>query len=384
MAVFKVKNMKYATKGKPEEDVKYRTWGFREWYIDLGGNRKQYMSKKYATKAEADDARSEWLRSKTKGAIKKDMRFKELYVEFKAYKGGMVKTTTFQTYKDREQHLKVLDEIKLSDFTIANFEMWKKTLDDTEMATITKNGIYKYLKAILNYGMKFHNLDISDTYRKMEGFSDPNAIEKEMDFYTPEEFKHFISFETELRYICLFETLYYCALRNGEMRGVTWEDIDFNKRTIRINKQVPTWYSRTNFQRELHLTSPKSKSGNRMLPLPKVLLGHLKEYYEVVSKYHNFKKDWFVFGDALPIVADHPANRQRELCKLADLKVIRIHDFRHSCASLLINRGANVTIVAKYLGHSKIEETLRTYTHMFESALNEVVNNIDALVEQTG
>ncbi len=61
------------------------------------------------------------------------------------------------------------------------------------------------------------------------------------------------------------------------------------------------------------------------------------------------------------------------------VKDIRIHVFRHSCASLLVNNGANITVVAKYLGHTKIEETLNTYTHLFNSALNEVVDLIDKL-----
>ena len=66
----------------------------------------------------------------------------------------------------------------------------------------------------------------------------------------------------------------------------------------------------------------------------------------------------------------------------AGLKRIRIHDFRHSCASLLINNGANVTLVAKYLGHTKIEETLNTYSHMFSTALDSVVSVIDSLEEK--
>ncbi|MGN1311874.1 MAG: tyrosine-type recombinase/integrase [Bacilli bacterium] len=56
-----------------------------------------------------------------------------------------------------------------------------------------------------------------------------------------------------------------------------------------------------------------------------------------------------------------------------DLKKIRIHNFRHSCASLLINNGANVTLVAKYLGHAKIKEKLNTYSHMFSTTLDSIV-----------
>ena len=58
---------------------------------------------------------------------------------------------------------------------------------------------------------------------------------------------------------------------------------------------------------------------------------------------------------------------------------IRIHDFRNSCASLIVNNKTNITVVTKYLGYTKIEENLNTYTHLFNSALNEVVDLIDKL-----
>lgn len=65
--------------------------------------------------------------------------------------------------------------------------------------------------------------------------------------------------------------------------------------------------------------------------------------------------------------------------ELAGLKHIRIHDFRHSCASLLINSSASVTMAAKYLGHTKIEETLNTYSHLFQCVLDGVINIINDL-----
>ena len=71
--------------------------------------------------------------------------------------------------------------------------------------------------------------------------------------------------------------------------------------------------------------------------------------------------------------------RRTKLATLVDLKIIMIHDFRHSYASLLINNSANITLVAKYFGHTKIEETLNTYSHMFSTALDSVVSVIDSL-----
>ena len=64
---------------------------------------------------------------------------------------------------------------------------------------------------------------------------------------------------------------------------------------------------------------------------------------------------------------------------MARVKDIRIHDFIHSCASLLINQGSNIQVVAQYLGHTKIEETLKTYSHLFISTLDQVISVIDKL-----
>lgn len=70
-------------------------------------------------------------------------------------------------------------------------------------------------------------------------------------------------------------------------------------------------------------------------------------------------------------------------CKLAGVKQIRLHDFRHSCASLLINNGADITLIAKYLKHTKIDETLNTYSHMFSNKLNNIIGLIDNLNKES-
>lgn len=87
-------------------------------------------------------------------------------------------------------------------------------------------------------------------------------------------------------------------------------------------------------------------------------------------------------SDAKPIAGSNIYLRRTKLANLAGLKVIRIHNFRHSCASLLINNGANVTLVAKYLGRTKIEKALNTYSHMFSTALDSIVSVIDSLKEK--
>ena len=105
----------------------------------------------------------------------------------------------------------------------------------------------------------------------------------------------------------------------------------------------------------------------------------LKKLKEECKKYYDFEDGWFVFGDISPIHPHTLALRKNFNAIKVGVKQIRIHDFRHSCCSLLINNGANITMVAKYLGHTKVDETLNTYSHMFHNKLDDLVNTINEL-----
>ena len=204
---------------------------------------------------------------------------------------------------------------------------------------------------------------------------DPNERRKEMSYYNYEKFKKVISYEDDLRWKCGFEIFYYCGLHKSELKGLTWKDIYFDKKVLSVNKQITQLNNRTMFE----FSDTKTKD-SRIVPITKVLLNDLKMLYEQSKKeYYNFNYDFFVVSDARPIADSTIYDRKNKLAEDANLKSIRLHDFRHSCASLLINNGANVTLVAKFLGHTKIEETLNTDSHMFSTALDNVVSIIDSL-----
>ena len=93
----------------------------------------------------------------------------------------------------------------------------------------------------------------------------------------------------------------------------------------------------------------------------------------------GFNDSYFVIGDIAPQISSTITARKNRKCEIAGVKQIRIHDFRHSCAFLLIYKGANIITVSKFLGHTKIDETLNTYSHMFKNKLNDIVNTINKL-----
>lgn len=352
-----------------------RKWNFHVRYKDLDGKTRQYQSKLYKTKPEAQEAERIFLLELDKYRPDNNMTFRDLYLAFYKYQEDKVKETTLHTYKDRMRYMALLDNIKVKDFNLQHYEMWRKKILEYNLSNRTRNYIYKFLKTIMNFGTKWYGLNFSQIYPKMTNFTNPNEIKKEMEFWTYEEFNKFIMVEEDLTFKCLFKTLYFCGLRKGEARALNWNDVDFTNKTIKINKGLS---DNVNGKKYI-ITSPKTLTSNRTLPIPKELLSDLKELKCKVMEYTNYNEDWFVFGNAIPLGDDVIRRRKNNNCKKAEVKEIRIHDFRHSCASLLINSGADITLVAKFLGHSKIDETLNTYSHMFKNKLNNIIGIIDNL-----
>jgi len=353
-----------------------RCWFFKMRYIGVDGIATQKHSKKYSTKKEAETAEFSFKMKLHNNENMSNITFEEMMNLFIDYKKDKVKETTYYNYGNKKLYLEPLYKIKLKDFNIQHFENWRQNINNTHLSTKYKNDILKFLKSILNYASVWYEFNFNKVYSKMVNFTNPNEVEKEMMYFTYEQFKQFLSVEDNLKFRVIFEILYYCGLRRGELRGLTWSNIDFNHNTLSVKKQIT---DRSGTVKNFCFSTPKTKSSIRTLPLNKVLLEDIKKLKEEDSKLHGFNNNYFVAGDAFPISSNALADRKNRNCDLAGVPQIRIHDFRHSCASLLINSGANVTVVAKYLGHTKIEETLNTYTHLFSTALNEVVNVIDQL-----
>lgn len=359
---------------KPKEQTKDgRKWMFQVYYKGLDGINKKYRSKKFMTKKEAQEAERQFVLTLDQSINHRDMTFKDLYLAFYEYQSDKVRETTIKTYRDRIKYLELFDKIKLRELNINHFELWKKEINKLPLVTSYKNDLFKFVKAILNFGTRWYDFNFAPVYNKMTNFTNPNELKKEMEFFTIDEFQKFISVEDDIVFKPLFETLYYMGLRKGELRGLQWKDIDFYNKMMKIHKQIPSIYSMNNYR----LSPLKTQNSNRDLPINDLLINDLKKLYNCQKEYKNFSQEWFVFGNETPIPKDAIRTRKNKNCKLAGVKQIRVHDFRHSCASFLINYGASITLVAKYLGHTKIDETLNTYSHMYQNKLEDIVKLIN-------
>ena len=288
-----------------------------------------------------------------------------------------MKPTGYDKLVTTNNHISAnLGNVKVEKMTKQQYELFRHYLDETNFSVSYKNKINRQLKALIKYANDKYDI-INTVPNKYPSFKDPNAPIREMDFYTLDEFKQFISVVDDPRFYALFITLFYMGFRIGEANALTWRDIDFNNREISITKTIHT--KKADSKGNYLITTPKTKSSVRTLPMPQIVFKALSALYDYYFAFPGFSPLWACFGGLKAFPESSINHAKHKYAKLAGIREIRLHDFRHSCASLLINHGANITLVSKYLGHSDIKMTLNTYSHFYKSKLEELVSTIDSL-----
>lgn len=240
----------------------------------------------------------------------------------------------------------------------------------TCLMTEQENGIISVnnqLAAIFNYATKYYDLPKNPC--NQAGTIGKGKAE-EMKFWTQEEFERFLDCvkDKPVSYYG-FLTLYWTGCRIGELLALTLEDFNAEEKTLRINKS----YQRINGKDVI--TPPKTEKGKRIITLPDYLVEELKEY---VSKLYGIMPEDRLFMTTKAYF-EHEMTRGTEL---SGVKRIRIHDIRHSHASLLISKlGMQPNLVADRLGHEKIQTTLSTYSHLYPDQARKLADELDKLIE---
>lgn len=355
-----------------------RSWVFIQYSKGLDGKRHQYQSQAYMTEEEAIQAEKTYLNKYKDVEVNPHMTFKEAYTIYYDYQKNKIKDSTLKTYRDRIKYMGLLDNVELVNLNWDLYQKWRAQMNKTNLCDRYKTDIQKFIKQVINFAEKQWDFNLRKFYNKLEPFKTPGALKKEMDFYEPEEFFKFISVVDDLRYKCFFELLYYCGLRRSEARGLQWKHIDFINKTLTVSQQVLN-PSNSNASTEWYISSTKTEASNRTIPIATTLLNDLAELKKSNERIAKFKQTWFVLGDDVPMATGRMYFYRDKYAEKAGVRRIRLHDFRHSCASALISGSAPITAVSNFLGHFETTETLETYTHMFKKDLANVPKFFDTL-----
>lgn len=284
--------------------------------------------------------------------------------------------------------LETLGQTHVKKLTAPVLQNWKnqieevRTTQDKPLSLRYKQNIYSIFRAVLNWGVKMDYLS-QNVLVKVGNFKSGIVTEKRnVDFYTAEEYKLFSTAAKEEAikgntlhgwdYYVFFAIAFYTGLRKGEIHALKWSDANDN--ILSVSRSITQ--KMKGADRE---TPPKNRSSIRTLQMPMPLIEILNEHKMRYKSFRGFSEDFRICGGTRSLRDTSVENKNQLFAKLAGLKKIRIHDFRHSHVSLLANEGINIQEIARRLGHSDIEMTWNTYSHLYpreEERAVEILNKI--------
>lgn len=209
----------------------------------------------------------------------------------------------------------------------------------------------------------------------------PRTENKEMPVWSTDQINTFLHFTKGKKRYCAYAIALFTGMRQGEILGLRWKDVDFNKKVISVNQTL------VNYGKNIK-HGAKTKSGVRTISIPNqlidILIDQRQSYEKLKEKLGNdfIDLDLVIFNERNGKFI-FPGNLTKSYMrdvKAAGLPHIPFHSMRHSHATMLIQKNVNVKLISERLGHSKIGITLDTYSHVTPNMQQEVASQIDELI----
>jgi integrase len=291
-----------------------------------------------------------------------------------------VKPTTYQNTKNYlnaiiEHHFK---DIRIESVSVA---MMQKIVIDLSKKYVAYLSQLSIINRVFKYAV---HLDIIQT-NPVDRIIRPKQQKsrKEKIALTKEELKQFLTLAKKDARPVLYtawHTLAYTGLRRGELLGLEWSDIDFENKTISINKTLVT------VNGSLYTQSPKTKRSTRTISLDDATIQVLKNW-KLEQKKQFFKngvksKD-IVITNIKGSYLDFAYFREelKKFLSTHNLKRFSVHSLRHTHASLLFEAGIEPKTISDRLGHSNIQTTLNMYTHLNDKQRSDVADRLLKFLE---
>lgn len=294
------------------------------------------------------------------------------YIRFAETKG---KPQSVRSIRSRINNyiLPYFKDFNIEDITPFIYLDWQNEINKKGFSYKYKKTLHYTMVSIYNFANKFYFYE-DNIASKVGNFSNSYDIPKEIDIWTNEEFNQFIKYVDEPIYKALFTFMFYTGCRLGECLALTFNDLNDN--IININKTI----SKEFINGKRQITTPKTKKSIRKIHIDNLLkieLNNLQEHY--ITNFGYFKNNFYIFGGIKPLAPTTIERKKNNYCSIANIKQIRLHDFRHSHASLLLSNKIPITAISNRLGHSDINITLSTYIHLIPNDEKRVLATLNSL-----
>lgn len=296
--------------------------------------------------------------------------FLDVYNDYLLYARKKQKNQSFASLKYKFD-LHILPYFKdkiLEDITSKDIIAWEDYILSLNFSNNQNRNLYYLLSGFFEYCRIFYEFDkkiISNV-----GCFKKKYEEDKHDFYTIDEFKTFIKYVDDEVYKQFFNLMFYTGVRPGEAMALHFKDL--NNGYINISKTI-------NSHGKREIGTPKTYSSNRKVAIDKQLEMDLYSLKMIYEKDYPFTNDLFIFGGIKPLSPTTINRRKQKACKLANIRPITLHQFRHSHATLLLQRGIMINEVSKRLGHSKVSTTLDVYSHTDLTQEKRVINTLNSI-----
>lgn len=348
------------------KDPKTGKWYSKFRYTDWTGKRVQKKRTGFTRKSDAQAWENEFL---AQASLSCDMSFRSLVELYSADMQIRLKASTWET-KDhiiRTKLLPVFGGMAVNEITPITVRNWQNQLMDPSQndgkgysKTYLKT-INNQLSAILNFAVKYYKL--SGSPARAAGSMGKSKADK-MLFWTEEEFKTFIKAIDRPTPYCIFNVLFYTGIREGELLALTLSDFDFAGQMLHITKSFAVVKGKE------VISDPKTYKSTRNITLPEFLCKIVQDYASRLMDYEPHER-------LFPYTKSYVNTVMLAGCKKSGVKKIRVHDLRHSHASLLIHMGCPILVVKERLGHEKVQTTLDLYGHLYPEAHGDVALRLD-------
>ena len=348
-------------------------------YRNAGGQRKtKWISlglpeKGNKRKAEAELARlrAEFEPPKEVGDLSSDMLFADYLLEWLEIAKGRLAVATYSSYAAMIKK-PVGPYFRQRNLTLRELEARHLQMFYSEMLRKVKPNTVIHYHAIIHSALKYAVKTDMLVQNVADKVDRPKKNSFQPVFLSAEEMqKMFEALRgTKLELPVLVAAFY--GFRRGEVLGLKWDAIDFERGTISVIRTVTT-ITVEGKQMEIEQQSAKTKSSLRTLPL----IGSFREYFlqvkeaqelnkQVCGNCYNHEYDGFVFVDELGerMRANYLTSAFPKFLEDHGLRRMRFHDLRHSCASLLLANGVPLKHIQEWLGHSDFTTTANIYAHL--------------------
>jgi len=288
-----------------------------------------------------------------------------------------VRPTTFERYEQIVRvHIRpALGNLKLKSVTPAHVRGLYR--DKLEVGLSPRT--VQYIHVTLHKALKQALADGLIPRNATEAVRPPQIRKEEIRPLTAEQVKMLFKAVRDDRLESLYILAVHTGLRQGELLGLKWGDVDLEAGTLQVRRTLTTAKGGP------VLSAPKTKGSRRTVKLSQTALEILKSHLERQLMEIDQAGDlWHEKGLIFATESGEFLNRHyitthrfKPLLKRAGLPQIRFHDLRHTCATLLLLKNVNPKIVSEMLGHSSIAITLDTYSHVLPNMQNEAATAME-------